>query len=251
MRFFTLMLLVAGIAHAESTKGKVSPFGTGIVFPSFPVSASVNPAALGTTRATALQVGYGPPIEEGERHRYFAAVATAKRSVGFGAGLTGTMTDSGQLTNGAFVGLGFNLDQVALGLALREANLAGSLDPSLDLGLIVGQGTGVSGGFVLYGLEGAPRLTLGIGYASGKRFNLEANVALPPFNSFGNGGLGLSLGASLFIDRLTFLFATSYNTSSESLGNTLGLGIWLSQKFNLGVQFSTPHSWTALLTFVF
>lgn len=255
-----ILFCLAFVSESRAERGgnKVNPFGlatqypdpAGILFPGIATAAGINPAALGfADKSTAIQLAYGPPVLSGESHRYFASFATAKKGVGFGAGINGN-TVNGDVNNGAFLGMGFDFERVALGLTVREGNLSGPLAPSVDVGLLFGKGQGLRAGLVLYGLEEAQRLDLGIGYNGGKRYNLEANVLLPPFNSFSGGSFTLSLGANLFVEFMNFLFRTTYLTGSDTLIHTIGAGAWLNQKFNLGVQFTTRHEWTAGITLV-
>jgi hypothetical protein len=236
----------------------VNPFGlatifpdpAGILFPGMATAAGINAGALGIERATTMQLAYGPPVIEGESHRYFGSFATSKKGIGFGAGINGSAKD-GNFTNGAFAGIGFDLETVGMGLAVRVPDLANlSRTPNVDVGMIFGKASGIRAGFVLYNLESAMQLDLGVGYSSGKNYNLEANILLPPFGNLSNGNFGLSLGANLFIGALNFLFRSTYYTATDSLVSTLGAGVWLNQKINLGIQFTSPHIWTAGLTLV-
>lgn len=255
---FSLCFAFIQESRAERSASKVNPFGlateypdsAGIIFPGIATAAGINAAALGfADRSTAIQLSYGPPSIAGDAHRYFASFATAKKGIGFGAGLNGS-TSNGNFNNGAFAGLGFDFERVALGLAVREGNLSGPLSPSVDFGMLFGKGAGLRFGFVLYGIEEAQQLDLGIGYDGGKRYNIELNVLLPPFNSFSGGSLKFSLGANLFVGSFNFLFRTSYLTGPEAFEHTLGVGLWLNKQINLGVQITTPRTWTIGLTLV-
>jgi hypothetical protein len=244
-----VVLWMPSLAKAESRGskpsvfelGSVYPDDGGVLFPSLAMAAALNPAALGNAnKARVIQLAYGPPLRGGEAHRYTAAFATAKRSFGFGVGLDGAAYPGGVFQNGVFTGVGFNMERVSLGLSLRESDLSNGISPELDVGLIFGKGTGVHFGFALHGLERSPQADLGIGYSSGRRYNLELDVRLPAFSSLGTGFYRFSLGANLFLDPLTLLFRTSYTTGINTLSHTIGLGVWLNQRFNLGIQYSTP-----------
>ncbi len=149
MRLILISVLCLGLnvsLHAES--GKVNPFGlatqypgpAGILFPGLATAAAINPAALGFfDRSTAIQLAYGPPGQSGDVHRYFASVGTSKKGVGFGAGLNGSV-QNGDFSNGAFAGVGFDFEKVALVLTVRENNLSGPFSPSIDFGILFGKG---------------------------------------------------------------------------------------------------------------
>ena len=246
-------------AYAETGSAQVAPFQlgsvfpdpSGILFPGLATAAAINPAALGNAgKATAIQVALTPSLRSGDDNEYFASFATAKKGFGFGFGIDGATKGGGSFTNGGFVGMGFNLERIALGLAVRDANFSDSVSPSVDVGALFGESQGLKLGFVFYHLENSPQLDLGIGWGAGKKYNLEANVLLPPFSSFSGGSLGMSLGANIFIQPLSFLFRTTYYTRSNNYVHTLGVGVWLNQMFNLGVQFSSPRHWTFGLTLV-
>lgn len=252
-----LLLPVAGFAEASKSKipafqlGSVFPDPAGILFPGPATAAAINPAVLGNSKGTVAQAAFGPGLRSGDPHHYFGSFATAKKKFGMGFGIDGLANGGGNFTNGGFVGMGFNLERIALGLGVRDANVSDSIGPSVDVGCVIGEGQGLTGGFVLYHLESSPQAALGIGFNGGKKYNLELNVVLPRFNSFSGGGYGLSIGANLFIDLFSFLFRTTYYTSPRTYVHTLGIGIWLNQSFNVGVQLNTPREWTLGVTVVF
>ncbi len=258
MRLLLYMGLFLTASASAQSAAKVTPFGydnifpapAGILFPSLPTAAGINPGVLGNSeRATALQLAYGPPTDDTESHRYFAGIGSARKGWGYGFGLDGSSFD-GSFTNGAYAGLGVDLERAGLGMAVREADLADGFSPSVDLGLVFGKGAGFKAGFVIYGLEDTPQMNIGVGYSASRRYNIEANALLPAFSAFSSGSFALSLGANLNVEFLNFLFRATYYTASDRVVNTLGVGIWFSQKVNLGVQVSTPHEWTAGLTLV-
>lgn len=261
MRWLLFLLSLgfpAALAYGEGAKSAVAPFqlGTvypdpaGILFPGLATAAAINPAALGNAKGTAIQVALTPGLSSGDATDYFGSFATSKKGFGFGLGIDGTARGGGSFTNGGFVGMGFNLERVALGLSVQDADLSDSTSPSVNVGALFGEGQGLKFGFVFYHLENSPQLDLGVGWGAGKRYNLEANILLPPFSQFSGGSYGLSLGANIFIESLSFLFRTTYYTGPNSYVHTLGVGIWLNQMFNLGIQFNTPRHWTFGLTLV-
>jgi hypothetical protein len=258
MRSYLCLILVAlssTQAFAEAAKGPMTalqlgavyPDPAGILFPGLATAAGINAAALGNSKGTVIQAAYGPPMQAGDDHHYFASLATAKKGFGFGLGVDGYSSSGGGATNGVFAGIGFNLERVALGIAVREADISNSFTPSVDIGALFGEGQGVRFGFVFHNLETSPQLDLGLGWDGGKKYNLEFDVQLPPFGS-GGGGLGMSLGANIFIQSFSFLFQSNYNTASGNFSHILGIAVWLNQSVNLGVQFTTPRLWTIGLT---
>lgn len=226
------------------------PTPMNIVFPNLLTSAASNPAALGRyPKVNALAVAYSPKLSNSTQ-QYFAGFATSKKGLGFNLGLLGRES-FGSATHSVFGGVGYGFDQVAIGLGVRESNFVGGFDPSIDLGLTIGESTGVSGALTLYNLAGSSQMAVGVGYAKSKSFTIEADVRLPTFDNLGGAYL-ITIAANIAVDPLAFHFATHYNTGfGGSNSHTLGVSFWTGESFNLQAQFNSSNTWTAGLIFAF
>ncbi len=223
------------------------PETVGLVYPGFNVAAGVNPAALPSAgRGSAIQLGFSPGGSDGDR--LFASVAHAKDNLGIGAGYQGRM-GGGAMQNDAFLGVAGTFGNFSAGLALREYDLSGGINPSVDAGILVELKV-VDVGLVFYDLNGASRLGIGVGSRGGGRFNIEGNVLLPHFNNLGGGYL-FTLSAQMAVGIVGVHFRTSYDTAWNDFSHTVGLGAWVSPQVQLALQYSTPRRVSGAVTYSF
>lgn len=226
----------------------VFPASGGILFPGLNVAAGVNPAALTEPgKAGAAQLAYSPALVPGDSSQYFVSGALSRKNLGFGLGYDG-FSQNGALINGGFIGAGFGIDPISLGLALRQLNLNGILAPSVDIGFRIGEGSGPVGGFVLYDLNSAAQLDLGIGWAVKKKYNVELNVLVPPFADLNDGFIVTAAATVNAASIFNVYFRVSFLTLPSTTSETVGLSAALSDNFNLLIQYTTPRVWTAGFT---
>lgn len=219
----------------------------GIIFPGFNLAGGVNPAALPLAgKAGSLQLAYGPALRQGDNNHAFGGLAIAKKGIGIGLGYHRNDGPYG-MSQGVFGGAGFSIDQVAFGVGVRDTYLQGGFHPNVDIGILVGdQKTtrSVSFGGVFYNLDNLPQMAIGIGYGSVKKYTLEANVLLPPFDYMDNGYF-FTVAASLRAEFLGLYFRTSYGTSYSNFSHTVGLMAWVAERFSLFAQFITSRTLSA------
>ncbi|MBY0370896.1 hypothetical protein K2X33_09435 [bacterium] len=254
-----LLILVTALfaqhAAADAIKNtfpvaSIAPDTVGILYPGFSVAAGVNGAALPKAgRGTAFQLGYSPAIQGWQSHGAFGSVAHAKGSFGIGAGYQGSLAQDGTLTNGAFAGMGYNVDNFSFGFFLHEDNFAFGISPEINAGLTVELPI-VDFGIVFHGLNQSPSAILALGTRSGSRMNVELNVETPSFYNLG-GRYIITLSAQLDAGILGFYFRTSYYTDWNGLYHTVGLGGWAWDAVNLSAQYNTNGQGTMAATFVF
>ncbi len=219
-----------------------------ILYPGFNIAAGVNPAALPLAqKTTAFQAAYTPALESGYPNDFFGGLAVSKRSLGIGLGYIRNQTSyAGQTTTtqSVFGGFGFSVDQVSLGVGLRDTYLANGFSPNVDIGLVVGDqknARAVSFGAVFYNMDSLPQLDIGIGYGSIKKYTLEANILLPPFRYLDSGYV-FTVAASLRAEILGLYFHTSYATNYKTFSHTVGIFAWLSDHVNVFAQFITSRT---------
>jgi len=225
------------------------PTTGGILFPGLDVAAGVNSAALPLLgKATAFQVAVSPPLQTGDPLGGFAGLATSNKKFGLGAGYLGSKNPGSSITHGIFVGGGYDLDPVALGVQIRDLNIQSGVNPGVDLGMILGSGHGTEFGVVLYDVNTSARMDLGVGFAD-KRYNVEANLLLPRFSNF-NSDYVLTAAATVNASIFAMYFRVSYFTQPNFWEETFGGLAWISPKWNVLVQLTTSRTLTAGLTFL-
>lgn len=245
----TAALFIASTGRAESVENafpimRFHPETVNLVYPGFNVAAGVNPAALPSAgRGTAIQAGFSPGGSD--ESRAFASVAHAADSLGVNAGYQGRI--NGGMAHDAFLGVGGTFGNFSLGLALREFDISGGFNPSLDAGMVVELKV-VDFGLVFYDLNGSPRLGIGVGSRSGGSFTIEGNVLLPHFNNLGGGYL-ITAAAQIAVQIVRVHFRTSYDTGWNDFSHTVGLGAWVTPQVLIGMQYSTPRRVSAAVTF--
>lgn len=226
--------------------GSVYPDPAGILFPSPATAATVNPAALAKlAKTTAFQLALSPAFYHGESHGYFGSFARTTGGFGFGLGTEGSIAGK-EVTKGAFVGLGATIDRMSLGITVRDSNIADSISPSVDLGIIFGKGTGFALGFVFYRMEQGPRVAMGLGFNAPGGFNVEANLILPQLTRLSEPGSNYiaSFGGCLPFWRWAVFSRSTYYTGAGRFVQTAGIGYWLGQSTNIALQYQTSRQWT-------
>lgn len=238
----TLLVVITGTVQAGSIENafpmaRYYPQPVGLLYPGFNVAAGVNAAALPSAgRDTAVQLAYSPG-STADAHEMFGSVAHSKGNIGFSAGYQGFLFN-GAMNHGAFVGLGAEVSNFAFGLGLRDDDVGGGVNPMVDAGMIINLKI-LDLGLVFYDLNGTARLGVGVGSKSGSRFNLEANVLLPPFSNLDSSYI-FTLSAQLSVGIAIVHFRTSLHTGSGNLNHTVGLGAWVTKSVLLAVQYTTP-----------
>lgn len=252
-RIASLLLIVVG-SHgaAESITnpfpgGRIYPQPVGILFPSLNVAPGVNAASIpANNKGTAVNVAISPT----QPSSYFGSVASTGKSFGLGVLYNGH-DGGGGLGHGAAIGAGYAFDSVALGLSARDWDInSGGWNPAFDASLMLLTLENFIAGAVLYDLNHDARLDVGIGVKSGKRYNIEVNLLLPPFSNLDGGYTG-TLSASIFVERLGVHFRTSYFTASSDFSHTIGAGAWVTEAVHLLAQYSTANTATIGLTVLF
>lgn len=242
--------LFASTSRAESVENafpimRFHPETVGLLYPGFNVAGGVNPAALPSAgRGTAIQAGFSPGGSDDSR--VFTSVAHSADNLGVSGGYQGRIF-GGAMAHDAFLGVGGTFGNFGLGLGLRESDLAGGMNPSVDAGILVELKV-VDFGLVFYDLNGSPRLGIGVGSRSGGSFALEGNVLLPHFNNLGGGYL-ITASAQLSLQIVRVLFRTSYDTGWNDFSHTVGLGAWVTPQVMIGLQYSTPRRISGAVTF--
>jgi hypothetical protein len=231
--------------------GRIFPDPGGILYPGFSVAAGVNPAAIPLMgKGTAIQTAVTPSLQSGDPNELFASATTAKGSFGMGVGYEGSLMN-GQVTNGAFGGIGYNFDPLSVGVAVRDPNVSQSGTAAADIGFEYETKNEITLGAVLYNVNQNTQADIGIGTKSGKKYNLEANLLLPPFNSLSNGGYLATVAASVVPGAIGFHFSTSYDTGAKDLYYTVAAAAFIGDNFNVILQYATNRQATAALTVVF
>ena len=219
-----LPCLIAAIsAHAKDI---AEPLPAGIVFPGFAFSTPINPAGITGSEATVAQALYSPPIWGSSTTSYGGGLTYGGEKFG----LSGAVANTSGGSTSWQAGGAFKTDSVSLGASATSTfgNSSRIGNPvTLALGAILGHGSGsgVSYAGVLNGLNGTGTdLTLGIGYGETKKYNIEVNLQLPPFDNLGSsGGYLVSIGAAVYVG----IFGVSYvaTTSATSIGFSHGLAL--------------------------
>jgi len=239
---------VGGSTISPLPTDQIFPTPVGILFPGFNVAAGVNPAALPLAgKMTSVQASYTPSLASGDASSMFGGLAAAKKGLGVGIG-TQRVETSGGSVQGIFGGAAFSFDTVSIGLGLRDGNLSGGYNPNVDIGFIVGDqksGRSLSFGGVLYNLDRYPQLAIGIGYGNVKRYCLEANLLMPPFEQLSTSYYIISLSATLRAEFLLLYFRSSYQTRFLNFSHTLGVGFQVLEHLNLFAQYSPDRTVSA------
>lgn len=256
--FFASSPLLAENPLAYSLPGGImGPASTGLLFPGFNVAGTINPAALTSERATALQVAFSPGISAGSTSSAYGSVATSNKKLAMSAGYSGANIGGPTLSHSAFAALGFKFGDVAFGLDVHNQNFSPTAN-FVDIGFQYNAEGNIVIGGSFYSLNSAAQLGLGIGYKAGRRYHLEANLILPPFNSFGAGYI-LLVGAGMNVSLFDVYFSVGYYLNPGAYSTfyyLFGTAIWLGKSVNLFVQYASLQGsfwglFTTGLTFVF
>ncbi len=249
---FLTAFVLSTAAYAEVNNafpaGRFYPDPVALVYPGFNVAGGVNAAALPSAgRGTALQATYSPGGGSGT-NQAFASVAHSGGNMGFNAGYQ-MNSGGGSDAHGVFAGLGANFSNFNVGLSLREYDVASNFSPNVDVGMVVELKV-IDLGIVFYDLSGVTRLGVGVGNRS-SQYNVEANVLLPPFSALTSNYL-FTLSAQLELGNSAGVhFRTSYETGTEFISHTLGLGVFVTKELQLIAQYSTPSRFQGGMTIVF
>lgn len=217
----------------------IFPIPGPILFPGYATAAGNNPAALGATgKGAAIQGAYAPGANWKE---YFAGLTATSQKMGIGVGYIGD-DFSGYKQNSAFAGAGFQIDPIAIGIGARKIGLSSNASPSVDLGLIAGEGAGkgqgLRFGFVAYNLNSSASLDLGVGFSGGKKYNMEVNFLLP--TSGGNNTSVITIAGNVYAsDAVGINFSTSFASASNAYLHKLGLALWPWDAVSLFGQYAT------------
>ena len=172
----------------------------------------------------------------------------SRKYFGLGLGYDG-FRQAGVLTNGAFLGAGFTMEPVSLGLDIRQLNLAGVISPNIDMGLRIGENNGPVFGLVLYDLNDLPQLDVGLGWAAKKKYNVELNVLLPPF-AYLTGDFTVTAAATVNASIFALYFRASFEYIAAATSQTIGLAANLSDNIVVLIQYSSGRVWTAGFTYL-
>jgi len=259
-------LLVLGLTLHTLTlfageKGKVSRvLPAGVVFPAFNDAPLVNASSLPSQKSRAARLGYGPRGATASRPDVIEGdFSASSQSIGIGFMYTG-LRDPSTITHGFGAGVGLGLGPAALGLAVRDSDLSqNNNSPSVDFSLTLNQlggGGGGGGGLnltaVFYNMNHSAQLTAGIGVIKEKKYFLEANLGMEPFNSANSSPDNtVAVAAGVYAGPFGFSFKTAYLTQSRTYRHTLGGAIGLGESLNLSVQFDTPNDFIARLQLAF
>ena len=220
----------------------IYPTPSGIVYPSLLDAAGVNPAGLPQSKkVTALGIEYSPSPGSGSPHEYSAAFATGDTRFGFGAGYVGSL--STYATHGMYMGAGFRTESTSIGLDIRNPDFSTGFSPQVDLGIIAKTASDISIGLVLYKLEQAPQLDVGLGFGKDKNYNFELNLLLPVFSNVFQPGANyiLTAATTVYAGWFGISFKSSYLTETSSVTQTVSLDVWVSKKLALTLQYSSPN----------
>lgn len=217
------------------------PTPNGILFPNVATAGGVNAAALPLAgKATVVQGAYTKVTDN--LSEFYGGVGMTSRKFGVSLGYLGDKIGN-NLVHNSYAGAGFAIDQVSLGLNVRRFNWSGSASTGVDLGLIAGEGKGFTWGFVVYNINGPhTQVTGGVGFGGGKKYNMELNFAIPPFNG---GSVYIITAAGTINPSEVFgvHFKTSYYSDKNYL-HVLGLSVFPWENTGFLVQFSSPSIWT-------
>lgn len=262
--FFTVLFSLAAFARGGSTmvhplaSNHIFPIPAPILFPAFTTAAGTNPAALGLSGKVAAVQGAFTPGQGGSGQEIYGGFAASSQKMGVGLGYLGDKV-GGTMVNNVFAGAGFKIDPIAVGIGLRQFDTSSKINPGVDLGLIAGEGgsggggggSGLRFGFVAYNLNSSAQLDAGVGFSGGKKYNMEVNILLPPFNNQ-NAGYTFTLAGTVYAaDVVGLTFNSSYNSSSKGYIHTVGVNAWIWEPVSVFVQFSTPRAWTSGLMVTF
>ncbi len=242
--------LAAGLVSSMPV-GRIFPDPGGILFPGFGIAAGVNPAAIPLMgRGTAVEAAVTPAIQSGDPNGLFASATNAGSSFGLGLGYDGSLL-GGHLTNGVFGGLGYNFDPLSVGVAVRDPDISQSGQASADIGFEYETKSELTLGAVLYNVNHNAQADVGIGTKGGKKYNLEADVLLPPFNNFGSNDFLGTLSASVVPGMIGFHFAVSYDTGAKDWYYTVSGAVFVNDNVDIVLQYATTRQATAAVTVLF
>jgi len=253
-----ILLLFSSSLRAENASlvnvfpaGRASGFlPLAVVYPGFSTAILQNPAALPSgAKATALHLAGTTTLSTPDSPELFASLAHSNKKLAIEMIYAGYLMP-GFNSHGAAAGFGYSMDTFSVGLTARDSSISSGIEPSIDIGLLLGGNSELTLGAVFYSLNGTSQLAVGAGTRGGKKYTIEANVLLPPFNNIGSGYL-FSVNAQLFASALGFNFGASYYTSTSTFYHTLGLGFWIMDNVHMIVQFSSYNLYTVALTFTF
>lgn len=228
---------------------RIFPNAGGILYPGFNSAAGVNPAAIPMTgKGTAIQVAATPSIQSGDTTELFGSVAHTSGALGFGAGYIGDF-NSGQNVNSGFVGVGYNLDPLSVGVSVRDFDIKNGGGADIDAGFTFETKSEIAIGAVLYDINHNTQADLAVGTKSGKKYNIEADVLLPPFNSSWMG-YAATLAASITPGMFGFHFGTTYYTAPKTWEYIVGVGCQINDTFQVVAQYATTRRATLALTIV-
>ncbi len=239
----TFAFAKAGAGSHPLPAGQMFPTPAGILFPPVTGAGGINAAALPLAdKVTSVQAGYGRN-GNGDREQYLGSLAATSKNFGLNVGYLGEKA-GGSTVSGGFLGAGFVVDPLALGLNLRDADMSGGASPSVDLGLIANQQKNFTFGFVMYNLNSAAQLNAGVGFGGGKKYNMELNLLLPPFSN-SNGDYAVTVAGTIYAGEVLGLsFRTTYFSSGKTYEHCFGVAGWVTDTLSLFAQFTTPTTWT-------
>ncbi len=231
--------------------GIIYPTPVGILFPGFNIAAGVNAAALPNgKKGTAMEVAAAPALKSGDSNSGMASIATSSQNIGWSLGYTNTTTN-GDMTHGLFSGVGFKLNNLQLGMALR-GNINNGFNPNVDAGMILHVSQDWVVGAVAYNLNNTPQAALGVGIGHPRKDNVEINVLTPAYGSSAVPATYLAtFSATVYTGAFGTLFRTTYDTTGHDFTATLGALVWLGQDVNAGIELTTPRTLTFGITYVF
>lgn len=250
MKNFTIALLglVSLTAFGRGTynilpTASFYPTPNGILFPNIAAAGGVNAAALPLAgKATVVQGAYTKVNSSASE--LYGGVGMTSRKFGVSLGYLGDKIGN-NLVHNSYAGAGFAIDAVSLGINVRRFDWSGTSSTGVDLGLIAGEGKGFTWGLVVYNLNSnnnSTRLTGGIGFGGGKKYNMELNFTLPPFNG-GSVYVITAAGTINPSDAFGVHFKTSYYSDKNYL-HVLGLSVFPWENTGFLVQFTSPSIWT-------
>jgi hypothetical protein len=240
----------------------IGPYPIGFLFPGFNTAAGINPAALPSEKATAFQAAVAPPINNDNLAMGFASLATSNKKLGIGAGYLGQFVKASpgipsSTTNEAFGGLGFRLDPIQLGVGVQDVGIGRSgSQAQVDFSMLYNGDAGLVIGGELYDLNTNLDLALGVGFRSGKKYHIEADLLLP---TGGGEGAFLVVAGAVAVPLFDVFFNLSYlvNTApmvTSASGGTaffyaFGIDFWVSDHVNFVFQYNTlPYFDSGFLT---
>lgn len=221
----------------------IFPVPSGIIFPSLLTAAGVNPAGLTNRgrRVSAMGLSYTPAPTTGGSHAYSLSYASGDKKYGWGLGYLGSYGNSA--THGLYAGAGFQTELTAIGLSLRNNDIATAVAPETDLGIIIGTKSDITLGLVFYKLQSSPQLDFGIGFGNQKTYNFEINLLLPPLGTVFQSSSDYVVTAATTVYAYIFglSFRSSYSTKSSQVTQTVSVLIKVMKNVALTVQYQSPN----------